>query len=171
MSVELFFSFFFLSEQRERRGKNSPSLAHTDKKTLTRLALPQRLGDAVVQLPVRVLQAEDPRRLADERFKSFHLLGKGLGRAYRVVEHPVGAAVVAVGASSDADDGQGLGGGAGDGVEQGEPADGEGGDDAGGFPAARARVAVCGVTRVELVAGVDHFEALVLRYFFFELFF
>ena len=162
---------FFFSEER----KNSPSLSHTHTNTrnpqrkneLTRLALPQRLGDAVVQLPVRVLEAEDPRRLADEGFERLHLLREGLGGADRVVQDAVGAAVVAVGAPRDADHGQGLGGGAGDGVEQGQPADSEGGDDAGGLPAAGARVAVGGVTGVELVAGVDDFEALVL---FFGLF-
>lgn len=80
---------------------------------------------------MRVLEAEDARGLAHERPEGLGLLRERLGRADRVVEDPVGAAVVGVGPPRDAHDGEVLRGRPCYGVEQREPADGERGDDAG----------------------------------------
>ena len=73
-----------------------------------------------------------------------------------MVEDPVGAVVVGVGSADDADEGEVLAVGAGDGVEDAEAADGEG-DDA-RANALGARVAVGGVAGVELVAAADEVE-------------
>lgn len=73
-----------------------------------------------------------------------------------MVEDPVGAVVVGIGSSDDANHWQILAVSSGDGVEDAESADGEG--DHAGADALGARVAVGGVAGVELVAAADEVE-------------
>lgn len=92
---------------------------------------------------------------AGDGLKASELL-REVGEADRVVEDPVGAVVVGVRPTDDADDGEVLAVGSGDGVDDAETADSEG-DDAGAH-ATRAGVAVGGVAGVELVAAPDEVE-------------
>ena len=94
--------------------------------------------------------------MASDGLEAAELLGE-VGDADGVVEDAVGAVVVGVGPADDADDGQVLAVGAGDGVEDAEAADGEG--DGAGADAAWARVPIGRVPGVELVAAADEAEA------------
>lgn len=73
-----------------------------------------------------------------------------------VVENPIRAVIVRIGATHDADDRQILAVSAGDGVDDAESADGEG-SDAGAY-APGAGVSVRRITGVELVAAADEVE-------------
>lgn len=93
---------------------------------------------------------------AGDGLEAAELLGE-IGKADGVVEDPVGAVVVGVWTTNDADDGEVLGVSAGNGVENAQPADGEG--DSAGADATRSGVAVRGIAGVELVTASDKAEA------------
>lgn len=82
--------------------------------------------------------------------KALKLLGE-IGEADGVMQDSVGAIIIGIRATDNADDGKILAVGSCDGVEDAEPAHGEG-DDA-GSDAVRAGVAIGGVPCVELVAA------------------
>lgn len=84
------------------------------------------------------------------------LLGK-IGQPDGVMEDPVGAVVIGIGPPDDADHGEVLAVGAGDGIEDAEPANSEG--DNAGTDAAGAGIAVGGIASIELIAAANIGEA------------
>lgn len=78
-----------------------------------------------------------------------------------MVEDTVGAIVIGVRATDDADDREVLAVGTGDGVDDAEATHSEG-DDA-GTHASGASIAICGIASIELVAAADELEGLLCQ--------